>query len=502
MQKQNILLITSDQQHWFTIGLQNPEVKTPNLDRLAKMGTLFNRAYTCNPTCTPTRASIITGLYPSQHGAYSLGTKLPEHVETVGEIFQKEGYRTSLVGKAHFQQLLDTEEYSSLESNPLQQDLKFWENFDTDFYGFQDVALLRNHTNEFHVGQHYGLWMKEKGLSDYEPYFHKYPNREQKDQHTWSLPEKFHYNHFISDTCENLLDEYKTNHENFFMWASFPDPHPPYLVPEPWASMYDPKNLTIPTGKEDEHTQNPPHFQKTQEVRPDFSMYKEEDGNTLHGFGSHLHDKDKIAKNIAIYYCMISFMDAYIGKILDKLEALDLHKNTLVVFSTDHGHFYGHHGLVAKGAFHYEDMVKVPFIVAHHDKVKQGVESEAMQSLVDLSPSFLSFCGIDTPRTMTGLDQTQVWSGEKTQVRDHVIVENHHNPTTMNARTYIDKQHKITLYYNQSYGELFDLEKDPEEFNNLWDNPDSKDLKSELLLKYAHAELAKEPMWMPRVSAA
>jgi uncharacterized sulfatase len=110
----NILLITSDQQHWNTLGVTNPALKTPNLDRLAAGGTLFDRAYCPNPTCTPTRASMITGKYPSQHGAWSLGTKLPESEPTLGEHLRATGYRAALVGKAHFQPLLSTEAYASL----------------------------------------------------------------------------------------------------------------------------------------------------------------------------------------------------------------------------------------------------------------------------------------------------------------------------------------------------------------------------------------------------
>ena len=108
-QRTNVLLITSDQQHWQTLGCLNAEIETPNLDRLAAQGMLFNRAYCPNPTCTPTRASIITGKYPSQHGAWSLGTKLSESEHTVGEDFSAAGYRTALVGKAHFQPLAGTE---------------------------------------------------------------------------------------------------------------------------------------------------------------------------------------------------------------------------------------------------------------------------------------------------------------------------------------------------------------------------------------------------------
>lgn len=145
----NVLLITSDQQHWNTIGAFFPEIKTPNLDRLALEGTTFGRAYCPNPTCTPSRASIITGQYPSQHGAWSLGTKLLEDRHCVGEDFKQAGYRTSLIGKAHFQPVQGTEEYPSMESIPVLQDFDRWRSFHGPYYGFEHVELTRNHTNEF-----------------------------------------------------------------------------------------------------------------------------------------------------------------------------------------------------------------------------------------------------------------------------------------------------------------------------------------------------------------
>ncbi|HQL64629.1 MAG TPA: sulfatase-like hydrolase/transferase, partial [bacterium] len=109
--KPNILFITSDQQHYNTLGCINPEIQTPNLDKLAKQGIRFTRAYCTNPTCTPSRASLITGKYPGQHGAWALGTKLPEDEPTIGEYLSSQGYQTALIGKAHFQQLKDTPEY-------------------------------------------------------------------------------------------------------------------------------------------------------------------------------------------------------------------------------------------------------------------------------------------------------------------------------------------------------------------------------------------------------
>ncbi|MBN2712657.1 MAG: sulfatase-like hydrolase/transferase [Planctomycetes bacterium] len=500
--KTNILLITSDQQHWNTLGVLNPEIKTPNLDRLAKEGTLYTRAYCPNPTCTPTRASIITGQYPSQHGAYSLGTKLMEDRHTVGEDFMEAGYRTALVGKAHFQPLKSTEEYPSLEAYPILQDLEFWKNYDETFYGFDHVELARNHTDEAHVGQHYALWLEEKGCENWRDYFRTPTGKVEHQKHKWLIPEEFHYNTWIAERSNAMLDEFAAKDEPFFLWASFFDPHPDYLVPEPWDTMYDPEKITVPEIFEGEHDVNPPHFQKTQEEKPDFSYLKEEGGNGCHGCHSHLHDKKELAKDIAIYYGMVSCMDKYIGKIVDRLDELGMKENTLIVFSTDHGHFFGQHGLVRKGPFHYEDMVKIPFIVRQPGTVPAGKQSDAMQSLVDLAPSFLKHCGIEVPNEMTGVDQTPVWKGEEEEARDHVLVENRHQPTTINHKTYIGKRYKITVYYGQDYGEVFDLHEDPCEVKNLWSSPEHQELKKDLLLKFMHAEMGKEPIPMPRISGA
>jgi arylsulfatase A-like enzyme len=498
----NILLITSDQQHWNTLGTLNPEVQTPHLDRLAREGTLFTRAYCPNPTCTPTRASIITGTYPSQHGAWSLGTKLPESEPTVGDVLQSAGYRTALVGKAHFQQLIGTDEYPSLESYPIMQDLDFWREFHGPFYGFDHVELARNHADEAHVGQHYAIWMEENGLDNWRDYFRPPTGNAADQRWTWPIPEEYHYDAWIADRTNALLERYHQAGERFFLWASFFDPHPPYLIPEPWDKMYGPAEIEVPSGQEGEHALNPPHFRLTQEPEPDFSAYAEPDGHACHGFRSHLRKRDELAQDVAVYYGMISCMDKYIGAILDKLDALGLAENTLVVFTTDHGHFFGQHGLIAKGAFHYEDMIRLPFIAKLPGAVPAGERSAALQSLVDLAPTFLSLCGLEVPRWMTGVDQGDVWRGAAAAARDHVIVENRHQPTTVHAKTYVNRRYKLTVYYDQEYGELFDLQEDPNEYHNRWDDPAYREAKSDLLLKFLHAEMGKEPLWMPRVAVA
>jgi arylsulfatase A-like enzyme len=501
-QRPNILLITSDQHHWSALGFLNPELKTPNLDRLAARGTVFTRAYCPNPTCTPTRASMITGTYPSQHGAWSLGTKLPESELTVGELLSAAGYRTALVGKAHFQPLLGTDEFPSLESYPIMQDLDFWRTFNGPFYGFEHVELARNHADEAHVGQHYALWMEENGLDNWREHFQPATGTTKAQRWKWSLPMEYHYNTWIAERSNALLESYAQSNESFFLWSSFFDPHPPYLVPEPWDTLYDPDRITVPTGEEGEHAHNPPHFQLTQEPEPDFGAYAEPDGHICHGFHSHLRKPKDLAKDVAVYYGMISCLDEYIGRILNRLETLGLAENTLVVFTTDHGHFFGQHGLIAKGPFHYEDMIRIPFIARWPGVIPENQRNDALQSLVDLPPTFLNYAGLDEPRAMTGVNQSQVWCGRAESARDHITVENRHQPTTMHVKTYVDRRFKITVYFNQPYGELFDLEEDPGEFHNHWNDADYADLKCELLLKFLHAEMGKELLWMPRVAVA
>jgi uncharacterized sulfatase len=382
------------------------------------------------------------------------------------------------------------------------QDLDFWRTYHGPFYGFEHVELARNHTDEAHVGQHYAIWMEERGCENWRDYFRPPTGNNPDQRRNWEIPEECHYDAWIADRTNALMAEYAEAGEPFFLWASFFDPHPKYLVPEPWDTMYDPDELTVPEKTPGEHENNPPHFRMTQEPNPDFSTWREPHGNGMHGFHSHLHDRDELAKDIAIYYGMISLMDKYIGEILDKLEALGLAENTLVVFTTDHGHFYGHHGLIAKGAFHYEDMIRIPMIARFPKKVPAGRRSDALQTLVDYPQTFLSFAGIEAPLPMTGVDQSAVWSGEAEAVRDHVIVENRHQPTTLHLKTYVNDRYKITVYYGREYGELFDLVNDPDEVHNLWDDPDHAELKAELVMALLQAEMGKEPLSMPRIAGA
>ncbi|MBC2596151.1 sulfatase-like hydrolase/transferase [Ruficoccus amylovorans] len=497
----NVLLITSDQQHWMTLGYNNPEIRTPNLDRLAAQGMVFDRAYCPNPTCTPTRSSILTGQYPSQHGAYTLGTKLDESRPTMNDRWRELGYATGLIGKAHFQPLASPPEFPSLEAYPVLQDLEFWRTFEGPFYGFDHFELARNHGDEAHVGQHYALWMEEKGFKNWRECFCE-PTGTHAPQHgRWNIPQEFHLNTWIAERTNVLIREWAGRGQPFFLWSSYFDPHPPYLVPAPWDTMYDPDTLTLPAPQADGHRHSPRfhRFAMSEGAsREDYGIK----GKWMHGVHSHVQDPAQTRRDLALYYGMVSFMDHMIGQTLDCLDELGLTDKTLVVFTTDHGHYLGHHSLIAKGPFHYEDGVKVPMAARWPGHIPAGVRSNALQSLVDLPVTLLAAAGLEKPGHMSGVDQLPVWVGEVGAARDHCLVENNHVPGSVELRTYIDERYKLTIYRDSDEGELYDLRDDPGECENRFDDPAWAEVKMRLYHRFVQAEMAKDVLPMPRIAPA
>ena len=525
----NILLITSDQQSWDAINCHDNTIKTPNLDRLVKAGISFERAYTCNPVSTPTRASMITGMYPSQHGAYALGTKLMENVPTIGDYLNEIGYDTYLVGKAHFIPLAGNASFPTLEGYPVLQDLDFWRKFHGPFYGFNHIDLARNHGDEGHVGQHYALWMMEKLKSEgrdslewqnwfrapfiknikyddamqgiLDMYGAKYPKAQRG---AWNCPEEYHLNAWIADVSKKRIDEAIERNKPFFIWSSFFDPHPPYLVPEPWDKMYNPDDMSLPVVPENDMDDMPYHYRMTQTPDNKWGQKYVEDGEEVHGFFSQLGvSNEQARKNKSLYYGMVSMMDKYIGKILDYLDEKNLTDNTIIIFTTDHGNHIGSHGLHAKGGFVFEEDVKIPFLASWKKHFPENKKSDALISIVDLAPTMLSLIGMkNLPMTMSGIDMSDVFKGKKDSLRESVIVENHFQRTKFYQKSYITNRYKIVWYMNSDEGELFDLQEDPHEYNNLWSNPDFKDLKYQLLHKAMQADMKKEICPMPRVAPA
>jgi len=498
----NVLLITSDQQRWDALGSENPVLKTPALDRLAREGILFQRAYTCNPVCTPARASILTGHYPSRHGAYTIGTCLPEDYRTVPQVMSEAGCFTAICGKAHFQPCTNQPlgDNGSMEAPPRIFDFDFFRNWSGPYYGFQLARLAIAHSKERNAASmHYGLWLKEQGV-DLDRYFGW---GAYADYGTWDLPEELHNSRWTADETIAAIDAARGSGRPFFIWSSFQDPHNPCVVPEPWASMYDPADMPDYRLHEGEFEGKPPFYRRAHEWGsglgdPDLDGEK----NWYCFRGIEEMDEAATRRLTAIYFGMVSLMDRHIGRILDHLDSTGLADDTLVIFTTDHGDYLGNHGLWWKGLPAYDDAQRIPFIVRAPGCRTPGARSRAFQSLVDIGPTALAAMGLEAPAGLQGVDQLQAWQDAGAGARDWAMCEFRPTEGPFMQKTFVCDRWKLVLYHDRVWGELYDLDCDPDQHHNLWDDPAHASVRAELMLRFISAEMEKDGTLLPRVAWA
>lgn len=481
--KPNILFITTDQQHWNTIqALGNEKIQTPHLNRLVNGGVAFERAYVANPTCSPSRSSIITGQYPSRHGCWNIGVALDKKHKTVGDIFSENGYQTGLFGKAHFQPVLKE---GSFEGRPKIHQRDFWRKWQGPYYGFEKVAMVHGHADEDSShGMHYGVWLEEQGI-DPTKYFG--PGGGHREG-SWDLPEEYHYTRWTADKTMEFMEN-KDKDKPFFAWCSFQDPHNAFLCPEPWNSMYDPDTLPPFNERKGEMADKPKVHQYMIEDRMhelDVNVTADPGHNTggIQCLG-HTNGKlgsERARKWLASYYAMISLIDHHIGRLLDKLNELELTENTLIIFTSDHGDYAGNHGLWLKGPIHYDDVLRVPFLIQWKGKIPSGVRTGSLISLVDVAPTLMDICGIEPEPSMQGMAQSETFKNPEKASRDWCLVENRAEPDFY-VKTLVMDRYKLNYYLDRGEGELYDLQEDPNEFVNLYNKPEYANLCAQMFMK-------------------
>ncbi|MFW6304014.1 MAG: sulfatase-like hydrolase/transferase [Candidatus Sumerlaeota bacterium] len=501
----NILLITSDQQRWDGLGKEMSVLKTPNLDKLADRGILFNKAYTPSPVCTPARVSILTGQYPSRHGCYTIGTSLPEDYPTCAEAMSSAGVFTALLGKAHFQPCTTdpTDYLESFEAPPHIFDFDFFREWSGPYYGFELAKLSIAHSCEKYAGSmHYGQWLKDEMGVELEDYF---GNNAYTDFGPWSLPEELHNSRWTADETIEALEQAREDERPFFIWSSFQDPHNPCVTPEPWASMYRPEDMPDYYLREGELDDKPEFYRALQECRPtgDPDIDMDETGKNWYCVrGIEEMTEEKVKELTAVYFGMISLMDHHIGRILNRLEDLGLADNTIVIFTTDHGDYLGNHGFWWKGFPAYDDAQRIPFIVAHPECRTPGRRSDAPQNLVDIFPSAMRACGMDIPPLIQGIDQGEAWKDTSTCLRDWTMVEYRPTEGSFMQKTFVKGDMKLVVYHDRPYGELYDMANDPEQLENLWEKPEMRECRENLLRDMISAEMEKDGQLRTRLTWA
>lgn len=487
----NILLISTDQQRADHLGVAGtPGIVTPNLDRLAGRGVWFRRAYCPSPICTPTRVSLLTGRYPSSHGAYSIGVSAdPFPGPTVAEVLRGGGYATALVGKTHF--VAREDEHAHIRGIPQATDEDFL-GWGGPYVGFDHVRVSSGHTINCIPNMHYREFLERSGV-DYRGWFPQMgPGYDNLVAGAWEIPPDLHDTNWVAEESINWLD--RQGGQPWFLWASFQDPHEPFVCPEPWFSEVDRDLLQPYPGAPADGFRDRPAFYGDVLERGEDGWGKIEDGRGVPCIFRWPRMDAQARTALQATAGMIRFLDDRIGAILGRLETLGILDNTVVIFTSDHGEMHGHHGFWGKGLMAFEDCQKVPLLVAGPGVAAQGA-SEALVSLVDLPQTILSLAQLPAPGSFQGADLTPLLAGRAESANDHVFIECEATHR-VGQLTCVTRQHKLVAYRDSAEGELYDLQGDPDQSRNLWKDPASFRLREEMLERWVR------PRWAAFVSRA
>ena len=468
MSRPNVLLIISDQHRSDCLGCYgNERIRTPHIDRLAGEGVRLDRAYVTNPLCTPSRASILTGRSVSGHGAWNLGVPLPPDTRTIAAELAQDGYRTGAIGKVHL-----TPQVRGCPEYPENED--FW-NADPEpewhgpYFGFDHVDLFVGHSKL--IG-HYGQYIKHDHPDLIDRYDRKFALKPPTGApHSWKcgFPIEHHSCTWIGDRAIDFLKQ--ADDRPFFLQCSFPFPHFPFAPPDPYCYQYEPDEMVLPRESEGDLAGKPPHV-----------------AQAFHSKGaegplSDVTDEQK-REVIAHTYGMIALVDDQVGRLLNELDELGISENTIVIFCSDHGELLFDHGLLKKGPFLYEGLVRVPLLMRWPRRLDAGRRIEGLFSLSDLTPTLLSLIGVEGWPGIEGMDQSNVLQGDDAIERTAALIEYYGGRETFDdgqrLRALVTEQWKLIHYVGEPFGELYDLTADSEEFRNVYDDARYAEVRIEL----------------------
>jgi arylsulfatase A-like enzyme len=488
----NILLITSDQQRADCNGFENPNIKTPHIDRIAREGTRFAACITPNLVCQPSRAAILTGMLPLTHGVWDNGVDLNPAVGEAGfaGTLSKAGYQTAFIGKAHFSTKATFARTGTPECNKSQA--KYGPNWFGPYMGFQYCELValghlhRTRPLEDPAVGHYERWLISRGGGEGIKLWAAETRPGTGAAQTWysALPAAWHSSTWVADRAIHWINEAQRKDgkdEPFCAWVSFPDPHHAFDCPEPWSLMYDPKSIVLPKNRVRDFERRPWWHKAQYEGKPQLSdpvMLK------FRAEGSRVPDQTdaQLAEMSANYYGMISQIDHNVGRIMSALESQGVLDNTLVVYTTDHGDLLGNHGLYLKGPTPYEDLLRVTMVARGPGVASRQLVVEPVSTL-DLGATFCERAGVSLAEGAQSRSLNKLLSGGA-QTRDMAYSEWHVHPSrcgvALKLRTVRTQRFKCTFELASGAGEMYDLRNDPEEMQNLFDDPGYAQVRKEM----------------------
>ncbi len=409
-----VFFLTDDQAPNMTGYEGHPQIKTPHLDTLASRSVRFTRCYVPTPQCAPSRATILTGLYPHSHRVVTNPSgKRPLRIKPSADTFvarlDREGYFCGIVGKWHL----------PYETSP------------APGHGFSD-----------YVATHDRSW-------------------KWNDCPVWVNGEKQTADKFLTDWNGDRAIEFidKAGEAPFFLWVCFRAPHGPLVYPPGTEKMYPPDKVDLPETME--VPVDPAHRPASLLQSPPHK-----------GFQSHKPPYDALREARSKYYAMISRVDENVGRVLERLDTPELRENTIVIFASDNGWALGEHRLFAKGPFFYEELARVPLLISHPALKGEARTVEHVVSLVDLAPTILEMVGFGAPM---GLQGDSMWplmqNPESTDWADEEFLEyDEQQGTRYPARGVVTKRFKFIDYLNERRPDsdiVYDLKLDPLETRNV-----------------------------------
>ncbi len=457
--RKNVLFFLSDQHRPSSVGhLNDSHARTPAIDSIAATGTRFSNAYCANPVCTPSRASILTGLYTHHHRTWDNQTPWPFEIKTMAHHFSRAGYVSGLVGKMHF--------------------------VDAQTHGF-DYRLDFNDWFQY-LGPKTKLYADELGRANSgsglpiiddlwrdsgDPWSgQRTPDERKGSVHVGRaslIPERDHFESFVSRESSRFIKRFSPQHP-FFLVSSYLKPHDPFMPPERHARMFRAEDMKLPAtyGKVN-LDRVPAEIRRRIESDPPNPEIK---------------DPANARQRIAMYYANVAFLDDCLGRVLGTLKELGIEDDTIVIYSSDHGEMLGEHGLWHKFVF-YEPSAGVPLVIRVPGMTQAGAVCHAPVSQVSMMATLLDLCGIPVPEGLDGAPLTPfLYDPGKASAQP---VFSQFALRTKNARAMIRKGIWKYSHYANDTPELYNLRDDPQEMNNVaasaLHRPRVEALRSELL---------------------
>lgn len=426
--KPNLIVIHTDEHNFRTLSCYQkllPEeqafvwgkgnnTKTPYIDQIASEGAICTSYYASSPVCTPSRASLVTGLYPQATGAPKNGLHLREDIPTFATILKEQGYATSYVGKWH---LAGHEKYA----------------FDVKYNGgFEDNRFMMKggHAPYFHIKDGKVL----NGIN--EKVAAKLPKEE-----------VVHLTDYFTDKTLEILERDKD--KPFALMLSIPDPHTPDYAKPPYNTMYTHLDIKAPLSMEAQYASKRPSWGK---------------GGNNEATGKKSFENEK--KALQQYFGMVKHIDDSVGRIMKFLDDNNLTDNTIIIFTSDHGDMFFEHKRRNKGV-PYESSARVPFVIRYPKKIPSGKIINTAYTNVDFAPTILSIMGAQTKTEFHGIDTSNDFLNNEKEITSNRI--------TYYAKTggwwvaAVNDKYKLVLD-KKAKPYLFDLEEDPFEFVNQYNN--------------------------------